>query len=105
MRLIGFNYSQQDETTATASTSNVNFPVSNIKHEFRSKQWRSNAAGNFEISTNNKINFKESGGGSELTATIAAGTYTSTTLAAAMSDFTNFDHPNCNHLTTPISRV
>ncbi len=82
MRLIGFNYSQQDETTVTASTANVNFPVSNVKHEFRSKQWRSSAAGNFEISTNNKINFKESAIGSELTATITAATYTATTLAA-----------------------
>ena len=82
MRLIGTNYSQLDETITTASSANVNFPVSNIKHSFRSKQWRSNASGNFEITTNNKINFKESAMGSELTATVTAGTYTSTTLAA-----------------------
>lgn len=81
MRFINFNYSQQDETTVTYSSQNVNYPASNIKHEFRNKTWRS--SGSFVIdSTNNKIDFKESGGGAELTATITSGTYTSTTLAA-----------------------
>lgn len=71
----------QAATVITASSSNTEFPVSNLTHPFRSKVWRS--TGNFVIdSTNNKINFKESGGGSELTATLASGTYTSTSLAS-----------------------
>lgn len=80
MRLISYNYTQLSATDVEASSSNVNFPVSNVKHQFRSKQWRS--SGNFVIdSTNNKIDFKESGGGAELTATISSATYTPTTLA------------------------
>jgi hypothetical protein len=65
----------------TASSSDVNFPVSNLKHTFRNKVWRS--SGQFIIdTTNNKIDFKESGSGSLLTATLTSGTYTSTTLKA-----------------------
>lgn len=80
MRLITYNYTQLDATTVEASSSKVNFPASNMKHQFRSKQWRSN--GNFVISSsNNKIDFKESAMGSELTATLDTGTYTPTTLA------------------------
>lgn len=84
MRLISFNYTQQNETTLSSSSQNVNFPASNIKHEFRSKQWRSSFNGNFEITTTNKIDFKEASGGPELTATVLAGTYSGTTLAAAI---------------------
>lgn len=81
MRIISYNYSQLTETTTEASTSKVNFPVSNLKHQFRSKQWRSN--GYFKVtSSNNKIDFKESGIGSELTATLTVGVYNPTTLAA-----------------------
>lgn len=83
MRFINFNYAQQDETNVSVSSANVNYPASNIKHEFRNKSWRSNANGYFLInSTNNKIDFKESAMGSELTATISSGSYTATTLAA-----------------------
>lgn len=81
MRIITTNFTQESQTTTTASSSNVNYPVSNIAKPFRSKMWRS--SGNFVIdSTNNKIDFKEASIGSELTATITSGTYTSTTLAA-----------------------
>jgi hypothetical protein len=80
MRLITYNYTQQTETNTTYSSQSVNFPASNISHEFRSKEWRSSSTGNYVIdSTNNKIDFSEGGG--ELTATITSGTYTSTTLA------------------------
>lgn len=47
MRLISFNYSQQPETVISASSSHPNFPVSNIRHEHRSKEWRS--AGHFTV--------------------------------------------------------
>lgn len=81
MKLINYNLVQQPQTTTTASSSNVNYSVSNLAHEFRSKVWRS--SGSFVIdATNNKIDFKESGGGSELHSTITSGTYTATTLAA-----------------------
>lgn len=84
MKFINFNYTQEPETVTTASSSNVNYPVSNISKYFRNKTWRSKGTGNFVISTNNKIDFKESALGSELTATITAGTYTSTTLATEL---------------------
>lgn len=80
MRLISTNFTQESQTVTTASSSNTNYPVSNIAHQFRSKEWRSNATGNFVVdATNNKINFNE--GAAELTSTITSGTYTSTTLA------------------------
>lgn len=81
MKLITYNYAQLPETNITYSSQDVNFPASNLSHQFRSKQWRSKSTGNYVIdATNNKINFTE--GGSELTATITSGTYNSTTLAA-----------------------
>lgn len=83
MRFVNFNYSQQNETVISASSSNPNYPVENIRHEFRNKVWRSNRNGYFLIdSSNNKINFKEAAMGSELTATIPNGNYTASTLAA-----------------------
>lgn len=80
MRFLATNLCTETATDKTASSSNVNFPVSNLANPLRSKRWRS--SGTFVVdSTNNKINFKESGGGSELTATITSGSYTPTTLA------------------------
>lgn len=74
MRLITTNLTSDSNTSVSASSANSNFPASNLKHEFRSKVWRS--SGTFIVdSSNNKINFKESGVGSELTATITSGTY------------------------------
>lgn len=77
MRLISFNYSQQPETVLTASSSNINFPVSNIKHEHRSKEWRS--SGHFLIDGTNKTLVFDEGSGS-ITATLTEGTYTVSTL-------------------------
>lgn len=83
MRLIGFNYTQQSETSVSYSTQNTNFPASNIKHEHRAKQWRSSPNGHFVVgASNNKIDFKESAMGSQLTATITSGNYTASSLAA-----------------------
>lgn len=60
MRLIGWNYAQQAATTVTASTSNPNFPVSNIKNEFRAKEWRSTSNASqwvvFDTITTEEIN-------------------------------------------------
>jgi hypothetical protein len=79
MKFIDYNYTQLPATVITASSQNANFPASNLRHEFRSKEWRS--AGNFVIdTTNNKIDFKEASGGSVLTATVTTGTYSVATL-------------------------
>lgn len=83
LRIVDYNYTFKDDVTITASSQNADFPATNVGHEFRAKTWRS--TGNFVInSTNNKINFKETGGGAELTATVASGTYSVSTLAAAI---------------------
>lgn len=83
LRLIDYNFSQLAATTITASSSDPSFPVSNVKNPIRGRVHRT--AGNFVIdATNNKLNFKESGGGAELTATIDSGTYSPATLAAAI---------------------
>jgi hypothetical protein len=74
MRFLKTNLCTEVATNITASSSSANFPVSNLKNPFRSKHWRSSGA--FVIdATNNKINFKESSGGAQLTATLSSGTY------------------------------
>lgn len=79
-RIIDFNYFFQDEAIISATSADASFPASNVGKPIRSQVWRS--SGNFTITTsNNKINFKESAIGVELTATITNGDYTPTTLA------------------------
>lgn len=81
LRIIDFNFIFQDNVGLTPSSENVNFPASNLKTFFRAEAWRT--SGHFIIdATNNKIDFKESGGGGELTATLTSGVFTPTTLAA-----------------------
>lgn len=83
-RIIDYNYLFESGTAVSDTSSDVEFPVSNMTSYFRSKCWRS--TGYFEIdATNNKIDFKESGGGSELHATLTTGSYTPTTLAAEIA--------------------
>lgn len=80
-RIIDYNYSQLSDTVITATSSDPSFPASNIKNPIRTRVHRT--SGYFVItSSNNKINFKESAGGGELTATLTAANYTPTTLAA-----------------------
>ena len=80
MRLITTNFVQESATVITASSSNVNFPASNVGHSFRSKTWRSTGTFSVAVGTS-KIDFKESGGGAQLTATLSSNTYTPATLA------------------------
>lgn len=83
VKLIDFNYALQDSVSVTATSEDSNFPASNIQNPFRSKPWRS--SGYYVITTsNNKINFKESGGGAELTATLVAGNYSTEDLETAL---------------------
>ena len=80
--LIDYNYAQLSSTAISATSSDAAFPVSNVKNPIRSRVHRS--SGYFVITAaNQKINFKESGGGLQLTATIPAGTYASPALLAA----------------------
>jgi len=82
-RILDYNYAFQNNVAITASSSNTEFPVSNIQSTIRSKIWRS--AGNFVIdATNNKIDFKNTGAGALITATVTPGTYTAATLPAAI---------------------
>lgn len=41
MRILSSNLAAADATTVVASSADVNFPVSNLQHPFRSKRWRS----------------------------------------------------------------
>jgi hypothetical protein len=78
-RILESNYVFQDDCNIIASSENTNFPTDNLRKPFRSKVWRS--SGSFKItSSNNKIDFKESGGGVELTASIGVGIYTTAEL-------------------------
>ena len=81
MRLLKTNLCTEGATSIVASSANPNFPVTNLSNPLRSKRWRS--SGTFVIdATNNKINFKESAMGSELTATLSSGSYSITSLKA-----------------------
>lgn len=51
MRLISHNYSQAFEVGLSASSENPNYRAANIKHEHRSKEWRS--SGHFRIDSEN----------------------------------------------------
>ena len=87
-RIMDNNLVFSSATTLTASSSDANFPVSNIPKYFRSKVWRSNATGTFVISSaNNKIDFTYAG--PTWSATVASGTYTATTLATAIASAMN----------------
>lgn len=82
MRLVSFNYSQESRTLVSSSSESKNFPANNIKHEHRSKHWRS--SGHFEITTNNTFNFVE--GASTRTATIPVGNYSLEALRVAIKE-------------------
>lgn len=80
MRIIDFNYVFQPNVGLSASSVDSNFPISNLRHPFRSKVVRT--TGTFRITTsNNKIDFRRVSLGPQLTATLTVGTYTPTTLA------------------------
>ena len=76
MRIIDFNFA--DETngvTVTGSSQQASFPANNLGKQSPSRVWRS--SGTFVIdATNNKIDFLETGGGPEITATLNFGSYT-----------------------------
>jgi hypothetical protein len=74
-RIVDYNYAAQSNVTISASSEKTNFPATNAGHEFRSKVWRSN--GYYVVtSSNNKVNFRETSLGPELTASVAVGNYT-----------------------------
>lgn len=74
------NYLFDSTVQVTASSSDPSFPVSNLTKFQRSDVWRS--YGNFVITDDNKyVNFKSTGGGSELTVAIDTGSYTPSQLA------------------------
>ena len=78
-RILDYNYVFDSTVGKTASSSNPNFPVSNLSKYTRAKVWRS--SGFFSInSSNNKIDFNDGTG--SVTATITTGNYTTTSLAA-----------------------
>ena len=82
-RFIDFNYPFQSNVALTATSENTEFPATNAGNEIRGNTWRS--TGSFIIdSTNNAIDFKESGAGPEANATIVSGTFSVSGLAAAV---------------------
>lgn len=79
-RILDYNYCFEDATRLEASSSDPAFPVTNLSNILRTKVWRS--SGRFVIdSSNNKIDFEDSSGGAELTATLIDGEYTPEALA------------------------
>lgn len=98
MRLIYDNFSQQQSTVVGKSSESIYFPASNIKHEFRSKEWRSSNSGYFKVNGSTSIEFTDSTSATH-TVSISAGVYSASTLAteikaklesATSQDFTVF---------------
>lgn len=67
MRIVSYIYSQLAETLISATSENPNFRASNIKHEHRSKEWRS--GGSFLIQAHNNTLVIDHGGVQTLTLT------------------------------------
>lgn len=84
-RMLDHNYAFDTSATLSASSSNVDHPVSNLRRFFRSQVWRS--SGHYVITASNrKIDFKEASLGSELTATLPIGNYTASELATHIKE-------------------
>lgn len=97
-RIIDFNYPFQSTVTITGTSEDSNFPASNLGEEFRSRAWRS--SGTYVIdSSNNKIDFKETGGGGEITSTLTSGTYTADELATEIKTQMDADTLNARTYT------
>lgn len=73
-RILDRNFTQVSNVNISATSEDASFPASNVGKPHRTDVWRS--AGYFEITaSNNKLDFKETSGGSEVTATIPVGNY------------------------------
>lgn len=85
-RIISHNYAFDSTVDILPSSEDTNFPASNLADYGVGNVWRSNPdGGTFVITSSNKyINFKESGGGAELTATLTEDTYTADELESAI---------------------
>lgn len=74
-RILDRNFTQLSNVNLSATSEDSSFPASNVGQPHRTDVWRS--AGYFEVtSSNNKLDFKETSVGAEITATIPAGDYT-----------------------------
>lgn len=80
-RIIDFNYVFQSNVTLAPSSEDVDFPASNLRNFLRSKVWRTTGTYVIVAGANDKLNFEDVAA-TELTATLTAGTFTATTLAA-----------------------
>lgn len=82
MRLVSYNYSQLNETVISFSSQNPNFPASNIRHEHRSKEWKS--SGNFTIVVGkNSLDLLEP---DEISIEVPVGTYTTDSLVEKINE-------------------
>lgn len=81
LTIVDHNYAFQDNVDLIASSENIEFPVSNLKKQIRSKVFRT--TGYYRITSSNKyINIKDASLGPEITVSLTVGEYTQTTLAA-----------------------
>lgn len=81
VRIIDWNYAFDDSVGLYSSSEDPEFPLTNLTKFSRERVFRT--SGYFVVSSsNNKLSFKESSGGSELIATIASGEYTPDELEA-----------------------
>lgn len=79
-RILDFNWAQRSSVNVAATSEDANFPATNVRdNPHRTAVWRS--SGYFELTSSiNKLDFKESGGGSEKSVAIPVGNYTASEL-------------------------
>lgn len=83
MKLISYNYAQVSSTVVDSSSQSIYHPANNLKHEFRSKEWRSSTGGYFKINGSNTISFTDFLD-SSYSVSIINGVYTGSSLATAI---------------------
>jgi hypothetical protein len=84
MRFLDYNYVRQTNVPLTPTSEHANFPIANMRHDFRSKVWRT--TGYFKITSVNKyVDFKETLGGPQITATLTEGSYSPSQLESEIA--------------------
>lgn len=100
-RIVDYNYTNKNNVVISASSEKSNFPATNVSREFRSEVWRSD--GYYVItSSNNRVNFRETSMGPELTATLAVGSYSLGAFTAELK--AKLDAASVNARTYTVSR-
>jgi len=100
-RIIDFNFPFQSNVALSATSEDTEFPATNVSKFIRGKAWRS--SGSFVITTaNNKLDFRETNLGPEITATLTIGIFSLSALLVEIK--TQMDAETLNARTYTITQ-